>query len=190
MKEKKKNQQGIFDITIIKIGLERVPITPKNLICKSVTLHDSRMPFKGGYQGVQLGEVHRHLEEMIFIRTLQRSSRLKANMIVLFWKRDRSLRFHIDLHKLDKCMVKDVCSVPRIEDSLDHLNEAKDFHLVDLKSGYRQMELTKGNTKPAVFALGPLGYCEGVQEPFGVTNLPAALQRLIEGCLGEYISIH
>ena len=68
-------------------------------------------------------------------------------------------------------------SLPRIEDSLDCLDGATIFTSLDLQSGYWQAELTEASR--------PLGFCEYVWIPFGLTNAPAIFQHLMESCLGE-----
>ena len=47
-------------------------------------------------------------------------------------KKDRALRFCIDLRKLNERTIKDAYSLPRIEDSLDVLNGFAFSHLLTL----------------------------------------------------------
>ena len=105
--------------------------------------------------------------------------------MVLVWKKDGSLRFCIDLRKLNARTVKDAYSLPRIEDALDSLNGACIFTSLDLKSGYWQVELDEDSIPLTAFTVGPLGFYECVRMPLGLTNAPATFQRLMESCLGE-----
>ena len=98
---------------------------------------------------------------------------------------DGSLRFCIDLRKLNARTIKDAYSLPWIEESLDCLNGACIFSLLDLKSGYWQVELDDDSIPMTAFTVGPLGFYKCVQMPFGLTNAPATFQRLMESCLGE-----
>ena len=157
------------------------------LIKHEIKLLDNK-PFKERYQRIppqQFKEVHKHLEEMVNIGAIQRSQRTSASVIVLVRKKDGSLRFCIDLCKLNECTIKDAHSLPRIEDSLDCLNGAQIFSSVDLKSGYWQVELTEESKALTAFTVGPLGFYECVRMPFGLTNTLATFQRLMESCLGE-----
>ena len=65
------------------------------------------------------------------------------------------------------------------------LMDCRSFHLLDLKSGYWQVELEDESIPLTAFTVGPLGFYECVHMPFGLTNAPATFQRLMESCLGE-----
>ena len=93
--------------------------------------------------------------------------------------------FCIDLRKLNNKTIKDAQSLPRIEDSLDCLDEVAIFTSLDLQSGYWQVELMEASWPLTAFTVGPLGVCECVQMPFGLTNALATFQCLMESCLGD-----
>ena len=59
------------------------------------------------------------------------------------------------------------------------------FMSLDLKSRYWQVELDKESIPLTAFTVGPLGFYKWVCMPFGLTNMPAMFQHLMETCLGE-----
>ena len=95
---------------------------------------DDMTPFKEWYQRIpphQYEEVKKHLQEMLEIGAIHRYTSQWASPVVLVCKKDGGQRFCIDLRKLNK-MIKDVQSLPRIEDSLDCLDRATIFTSLDL----------------------------------------------------------
>ena len=100
---------------------------------------DNYVPFKERYHRIpphQYEEVKKHLGEMLEIGAIRRSESPWASAVVLVRKKDGSLRFCINLRKLNSQTVKDAYSIPRIEDSLDSLNGSCIFTSIDLKAGY------------------------------------------------------
>ena len=99
---------------------------------------------------------------MLDIGAIQQSTGPWASQVVLVCKKDGSLQFCIDLRKLNNRTIKDVQSLPRIEDSLDCLDGATIFTSLDLQSGYWQVELTEASRPLTAFTVGLLGFCECV----------------------------
>jgi hypothetical protein len=56
-------------------------------------------------------------------------------------KKDGSMRMCIDYRNLNAVTVKNKYPLPRIDDLLDQLKDAKFFSKIDLRSGYHQMKI-------------------------------------------------
>ena len=72
-------------------------------------------------------------------------------------EKNEKLHFCIDLRKLNSLMVNDAYSLPRIQDTLDHLQDVVLFTLLDIKSRYWQVELKESSKGLTAFTVGPLG---------------------------------
>ena len=172
--------QDIFALESMELG--------KTDLVKHIIRVENPVPFKERYRRIpphQFEEVRKHLAEMEEIGAIRRSNSPWASPVVLVRKKDGSLRFCIDLRKLNSRTIKDAYSLPRIEESLDCLNGACIFSSLDLKSGYWQVEPDDDSIPLMAFTVGPLGFYECVRMPFGLTNAPATFQRLMESCLGK-----
>ena len=105
-------------------------------------------------------------------------------MVVLVWKKDRSLRFYIDL-KLNNQTIKDTYFLPHIEEILDSLQGSQWFSSPDLKSGYWQVKMDEESKPLTTFTVGPLGFYKCDRMSFVLTNTPATFQWLMETCLRD-----
>ena len=59
------------------------------------------------------------------------------------------------------------------------------FSTVDLKSGFWQIKMAEESCQYTVFTVGSLGIYEFLRMPYGLCNVPATFQRLMQNCLGE-----
>ena len=75
--------------------------------------------------------------------------------------------------------------MPCIEETLDALGWSCWFSTLDLKSGYWQVPLVKENKLKTAFSISGHGFWECNRMPFGLKNVGATFQRLMEECLGE-----
>ena len=158
-----------------------------NILKHKIQLTDQQ-PFKERYRRTPthlFEEVKQRLQEMVEVGAIRRSFSPWASAVVLVRKKDGRLRLCIGLQKLNSRTIKDGYALPRIDDTLDCLHGAKWFSTLVLKSGYRQVELEEEAKPLTAFTMGPLGFGECERMPFGLTNVPATFQRLMESCLGE-----
>ena len=130
-------------------------------------------------------EVKVHIQEILDVGAIRPSNSPWASALVLVWKKDGKLQFCIILQKLNVRTIKDAYILPRIDETLDCLNEAEWFSSLDLKSGYWQVEIDEDSKALTAFTVGPLGFYECECMPFGLKNTPATFQCLMQSCLGD-----
>ena len=130
-------------------------------------------------------EVWKHLQEIIGVGTRRPSNSPWASAVVLLRKKNGKLHFCIDLQKLNSLTVKDAYRIPKIQDTLDCLQGAVWFTLLDIKIGYCQVELEDASKAVPAFTVGPLGFYECEQMPFGLKNTLATFQCLMETSFGD-----
>lgn len=76
--------------------------------------------------------------------------------------------------------------MPIINDVLDNIGKAKYFSILDLASGYHQIEMEKRDIQKTAFSAEGVHF-EFVRMPFGLTNAPATFQRVMDSLFGEFI---
>lgn len=74
--------------------------------------------------------------------------------------------------------------MPRIDDVLDCLTGSKWFSVLDLRSGYYQVEMSEEHKEKTAF-LCPLGFFQFERMPQGIKSAPATFQRLMEKAVGD-----
>ena len=115
--------------------------------------------FKEHYWQIPLSmylEVREHLKEMLEFGIIWPSHSQWASPDVLVCKKDDKLWFCIDLKTLNACTIKDSYSLASTEDTLDSLNVAVWFTVLDLKLGYWQVGMDKASKPLMAFMVGLL----------------------------------
>ncbi|GBM45471.1 Retrovirus-related Pol polyprotein from transposon 297 [Araneus ventricosus] len=102
--------------------------------------------------------------------------------IELIQKKDVSTRFCVDYTKLNEITINDSYPLPRIDDTLDALKRSQWFSTLDLKSGYWQVEIQPEDKEKTAFTTGK-GLWQFKVMPFGLCNVPATFERLMETVL-------
>ena len=149
---------------------------------------ENALPFKQRYRRVppsMVEEVRNHLQHLLKADIIRKSHSPFASNVVLVKKKNGQLRLCIDFRQLNSRTIRDNYALPRIEEILESLSGNKYFSVLDMKSGYHQVEIAEEHKERTAFTVGSLGFFEFNRMPFGLTNAPATYQRLMEECLGD-----
>ena len=126
------------------------------------------MSFEECYQCIpphMYDDVKAHLQEMLDIGAIRKSHSLWASMDILVQKKDRSLRFGIDLMKLNQT-IKDAYSLPHIDQTLNSLQGSQWFSSLHLKSGYWHVKMDEESKPLTAFTIWLLGFYKCDRMPF------------------------
>ena len=82
-------------------------------------------------------------------------------------------------------MKKDSYPLPQIQEVLESLVGTGHFSCLDLKSGFWQIKMDEASKQYTAFTVGNLGFFECDRMPFGLCNVPATFQQLMQNCMGE-----
>ena len=103
---------------------------------------------------------------------------------VLVPKPDNSVRFCTDFRKVNAVTKTDAYPIPRIEDCIDAVGQAKYLTKIDLLKGYWCVPLTDRAREISAFVT-PSGLYEYNVLPFGLKNAPATFQRMIQSIVND-----
>ena len=97
-------------------------------------------------------------------------------------KKNGKFRFCVNYKPLNDVTKKDNYPLPRIDEILDSLKDAKWFTTLDLASGYWQIKVKEEHREKTAF-ITKFGTYEFKVMPFGLCNAPATFQRTMDKVL-------
>ena len=145
-------------------------------------------PFKEWFRQISpplVEEVWSHLREILESGAIQPSQSAWYNAVVLVRKKDGGLWFCIDFYCLNTHMKKGSYHLLRIQEALESLVGVRHFLCLDLKLGFWQIKMEEASKQYTAFMVGNLGVFECDCMPFGLCNVPATFQRLMQKCLSK-----
>ncbi|CAF1273263.1 unnamed protein product [Didymodactylos carnosus] len=106
-----------------------------------------------------------------------------SSPILSLKKQDKSLRFCIDLRRINEITIKDKYPMPITYDIFDQMSNAAYFSKIDFKSVYFEILLVKSERPKTAFSTrdGRYQFCV---LPQGVSNGTPVFQRIINNILG------
>ncbi|GBG77582.1 hypothetical protein CBR_g24029 [Chara braunii] len=152
-----------------------VPVRP---ISHEIILEAGAVPPKGCIYRMSEEELEvllAQLDDLLAKSWIRPSSSPYGAPVLFVRKKNKDLRLCIDYRKLSMQTVKNAGPLPRIDDLLERLGDAKYFSKLDLKSGYHQISIRPNDRYKSAFKTR-YRHFEWVVMPFGLTNTPATFQ--------------
>ena len=124
------------------------------------------------------------IRELLALGIIRPSTSEWAAPIILVPKKDGSKRLCVDFRKLNQVTREDPYPIPRIEELIDRVGNAKFISALDLTKGYWQVPVDK-ESQPKTAFVTPFGKYEFTTMPFGLMGAPATFQRLMDKVLED-----
>ena len=136
-------------------------------------------------------EVRNHLKEMLESGAIRPSQSAWCNAAVLVRKKDSADYISaMNFQHLNARTKKDSYLLPQIQEVLESLVGAGHFSCLHLKSGFWQIRMDEASKQYTAFTVGNLGFFECDRMPFGLCNVPATFEQLMQNCMGKLNFIH
>ena len=148
-------------------------------------LEESAVPHREGARRMtphKSDACRKEIETLLEYDMIELSKSPWACGVVMAKKKGDELRFCCDFRYLNSVTVKDAYSIPRIDESLSKLGDAKFFTTLDLGSAFWQVPLRKQDRDKTGFAC-ELGLFQWKRMPFGLCNATVTFQRLMAHAL-------
>lgn len=129
--------------------------------------------------------LHSGLEEWLQQGVVEKSKSPWASPVLLVKKRDNSYRWVVDLREVNKVTKGDSYPLPKVNDILDQLRDAKFISSIDLSSAYFQVPLEESSKEKTAFIIPGKGLYQFKRMPQGLHTSAATWQRFIDTVIGE-----
>jgi hypothetical protein len=151
----------------------------------TITIKDGKESPFGALYGMtqeELRALKEYIEDNIKKVFIQASSSPTGAPILFVKKADGSLHLCVDYRGLNKVTIKNRSPLLLIRETLNYLAKAKWYTKLDLRWGYNQIHIAKGEEWKTAFQTWYRLFKYTVM-PFGLTNDPATFQHFINDTL-------
>ena len=156
-----------------------------NFVEHEIELEENAVPHREGARRMtphKSDACRKEIETLLEYDMIEPSKSPWACGVVMAKKKGDQLRFCCDFRYLNSVTVKDAYPIPRIDESLSKLGDAKFFTTLDLGSAFWQVPLRKQDRDKTGFAC-EFGLLQWKRVPFGLCNATATFQRLMAHAL-------
>jgi hypothetical protein len=183
-----------FDLYVVVNQYDEMFRKPKGLPPKRGIQHeiqlqqDCPLPNIGMYRipVMENVEIKNQIQEFLDKGVIMPSTSPCGSPIVLVPNKDGTWCMCVDFRALNKITVKNRYPLPRIDDLIDQLKDAKYFTKLDLRSGYHHIRIAKGDTWNTTFKTKQ-GLFEWMVMPSRLCNAPTTFMRVMNDVISPFI---
>lgn len=128
--------------------------------------------------------INEELDKLIKLGVLEESSSPWASPVILVQKASGGFRLCIDSRKLNAVTKKNSYPLPRVDDILDNMKNAKFISSIDLSQAFLQLPLSECSKEKTAIITQGRGLLQYTVVPFGLSNAPQTLQKLVDTLFG------
>lgn len=140
------------------------------------------------YSPLEMAEIERQVTELLALGYIQPSMSPWGTPVLLVKKpHSTELRMCVDYRALNAITRRNSYPLPRIDDLISTLAEAKIFSSIDLRQAYHQLQLIPEDRPKTAFKT-PFGLYEYRVLSFGLVNAPAAFQTVMNQIFRPYLN--
>ncbi|QRW17320.1 Retrotransposable element Tf2 protein [Rhizoctonia solani] len=141
-----------------------------------------------GMTNAESKALKQHIDKELATGKIRPSTSLAGAPVMFVKKADGSLRLVVDYQKLNDVTHKNVYPLPRQDDLMAKLRNAKLFTKLDLHWGYNNVRIKEGDEWKTAFRT-KYGLFEYLVMPFGLTNALAAFQHFMNDLFRDLIDV-
>lgn len=116
--------------------------------------------------------MHHGLDEYLSMGVVEPSTSPWRSSVLVLRKKDASYRWVVDLRGVNKVSKPDAYPMPKVQEILDELRNAKYLSSIDLKSAFFQIPLDEESKEKTAFVVPGRGLYQFTRMPQGLNSSP------------------
>jgi len=170
---------------LTQVASERMKLTQPSMRIETGDAEPIKLPYyKMG--PADLDELKIQLKKLLEAKLIRPSISPWGAPVLFVKKKDGSRRLCIDYRALNKVTKADAYPMPRIQESLDRLANARYYSSLDATWGFWQNPVRPQDVQKTAFNTR-YGSYEFLVTPFGLKNSPIAFQRMMDEIFKDFV---